>query len=216
MSCLFPSVPAEWLETQGSRVWNKAGQVRTESSSTWEAPTWVVRKREVPVWVQGSEDKFCGRASTWVGPWGTVEVCKRRGGRRTLQGGDGKKLDSTRDRPVQDAETRSLASLESQAILINLEGKCFLISMSPNYAGIYLLWDELWLSHHKTFLVNRPNSLFLSILNKTMAITNLWNKDWQEHMQRQPNLTGSEAKVSANMKKIGPESRLWCPLGYKT
>ena len=40
-------------------------------------------------------------------------------------------LDSARDRLVQDAETRRLASLESQVILINLGGKMLLYNCEP-------------------------------------------------------------------------------------
>lgn len=64
--------------------------------------------------------------------------CKRRGESRRFQGGDWKMLDSSRDRLGQDAETRRLASLESQVVLINLEGKCSFISKGPNYTGIYI------------------------------------------------------------------------------
>lgn len=91
-----------------------------------------------------------------------------------------------------------LTSLESEVILLNLEDKCFSISLNPNYAGTHFLWDELRLSHHKKFLTKGSGNLLLLVLNKTMVTTNLWIRS----LTRRD--AGSAAEVSVNRKRMCP------------
>ena len=46
-----------------------------------------------------------------------------------------------------------------------------------------------------------------------MVRTNLWSRDWQEHMKRQLHLTGTDAEVSVNMKRTGLDFQTVVPPG---